>query len=245
MTVHDLHDALNLLPSDLITAADKVRTTPKTTVIHWRRWISLAACLALLILGAGQLLFNDSLLNHVVMQKETAAEAPAAAAPMAPRPAEQEIAADEAIPEEPAAEATSAEAPAEMGGASNSTVMGADKKDAEEELCIDHSHRFAEETTGDSPAVGYCGNTMTIIYMDGEEYSFAGSDSIAVTDILINLSYDPNEVCRCMAEFTVDTEMILGIEVNLTEGFARCETGQAALTEKQAQTIQEIVDRLS
>ena len=245
MTVHDLHDALNLLPSDLITAADKVRTTPKTTVIHWRRWVSLAACLALLIFGAGQLLFNNSLLNHVVMQKEAAAEAPAAAAPMAPRPAEQEIAADEAIPEEPAAEVTAAEAPAEMGGTSNSAAMGSDKKDAKEELCIDHSHRFAEETTGDSPAVGYCGNTMTTIYADGAEYSFAGSDSIAVTDILINLSYDPNEVCRCMAEFTVDTEMIPGIEVNLTEGFARCEMGQAALTEKQAQTIQEILDRLS
>jgi putative NADPH-quinone reductase len=51
-------------------------------------------------------------------------------------------------------------------------------------------------------------------------------------------------VCRCMAEFIVDTEKLSGIHVNLTQGFARCEKGQAALTEEQARILQEIIDRL-
>ena len=36
-----------------------------------------------------------------------------------------------------------------------------------------------------------------------------------------------------------------GIQVNLTEAFARCERGQAALTEEQVQTIRTIIENLS
>jgi len=68
---------------------------------------------------------------------------------------------------------------------------------------------------------------------------------VMITDIFAWLDYDPDAVCRCMAEFTVDTEILTGIQVNLTEGFARCEKGQAALTEEQVQTIHAIVGRLS
>lgn len=38
------------------------------------------------------------------------------------------------------------------------------------------------------------------------EYFFMGSDSVNLTDIVINLNYDPEKVCRYMPEFTVDTE---------------------------------------
>ena len=49
MTGEQFHDALTLLPEDLIARADAVRSRkPKT--LHWRRYASLAACCALLVL---------------------------------------------------------------------------------------------------------------------------------------------------------------------------------------------------
>lgn len=226
MTVHDIHDALTLLPADLITAADKVRSAPKTKVIQWRRWVSLAAVLAL-VLGTSLVFARELMPRMGDAKKESAvAQEPAAAAPMAPAPVEDEAAAEEAMSEAPAEDAS------------------ADEKADENGFGSDHNHRFAEEEETAGSTGAYCGNMMTTIYLDGAEYSFAGRDSVAITDILIHLDYDPNETCRCMTEFTVDTEKIPGIEVNLTEGFARCELGQAALTEKQAETIREIIGRL-
>lgn len=232
MTVHDIHDALTLLPSDLITATDRLRTASKSKIIPWKRIISLAACLVLVLSTA--MVFREKILSGAADQKAAAPEAPAAAAPMAP---ENGIITE--TPAEEAQEVPAADAAASTGGQSSL------EPGAEEELCIDHSHRFAEGTEDTSAAMGYCGNMMTTVYLDGAEYSFAGSDSVRLTHILRNLPYDPDEVCRCMAEFTVDTEMLAGIEVNLTEGFARCEQGQAALTEKQAGILQEIIDSLA
>lgn len=49
MTGEQFHDALTLLPEDLVARADEVRSRkPKT--LHWRRYVSLAACCALLVL---------------------------------------------------------------------------------------------------------------------------------------------------------------------------------------------------
>lgn len=238
MTVHELHDALNLLSGDLITAADRWRTAPNPRRVPWKRMIPAAACLAVLVSAAWA--YRMGLASEIYgmkeAQMETAVEAPAA---MAPAPMEQEIAADEAKPEAPAAEV-----PAENAMGSSSVTGG--ENGMEEELCIDHSHRFAEAgDPGEDVPSGYCGNMLTTVYLDEMNFTLAGSYSVTITDILINLNYDPNEVCRCMAEFTVDTEMLPGIEVNLTEGFARCEKGQAALTEQQAQIIQEIIDSLA
>ena len=47
-----------------------------------------------------------------------------------------------------------------------------------------------------------------------------------------------------MTDITVDTETLTGIQVNLTEAFARCESGQAALSETQVNTIRTIVEGL-
>ena len=49
MTGEQFHDALTLLPEDLIARADEVRIR-KPKIIHWRRYASLAACCALLVL---------------------------------------------------------------------------------------------------------------------------------------------------------------------------------------------------
>jgi hypothetical protein len=69
-----------------------------------------------------------------------------------------------------------------------------------------------------------------------------GSDSVNLTDILINLKYDPMRVCRCAPEFTVKTEFGEPYGVNLAQGYARCEEGQADLTEEQIEKIREILN---
>lgn len=232
MTAQDLHDALNLLPSDLITAADRVRTASAPKAVRWRKWVSLAAVLAL-VMGT-TLVFQR---NIGFDSLKGASAAPESAMQQAPAPVEDE--ADEMIPEEPAAEA-----PKESANTTNSTAMGGDEKAMEEELMIDHSHRFAEGREEGRCTGAYCGNMLTTVYLEKMNFTLAGSDSVTITDILANLDYDPDAVCRCMAEFTVDTELLSGIHVNLTQGFARCEKGQAALTEEQAQSLREIIDRL-
>ena len=106
-----------------------------------------------------------------------------------------------------------------------------------------HTHELAEDPqTVDDPVTGYCGNTMTTIVLDGKEYTFMGSDSVNLTDILINLKYDPMRVCRCTPEFTVKTEFGGPHGVSLSQRYARCEEGQADLTEEQIEKIQEILD---
>ena len=107
----------------------------------------------------------------------------------------------------------------------------------------DHSHTLAEQPqTVDDPVTGYCGNTMTTIVLDAKEYTFMGGDSVNLTDILINLKYDPMRVCRCAPEFTVKTELGEPYGVNLNQGYARCEEGQADLTPDQVTLIQQVLD---
>ena len=107
----------------------------------------------------------------------------------------------------------------------------------------DHTHAPADNPqTVDDPVTGYCGNTMTTIVLDGKEYTFMGSDSVNLTDILINLEYDIEKACDCVSEFSVCTEDGRRFRLNLYEGFARCEDGQADLTEEQIERIREILD---
>ena len=107
----------------------------------------------------------------------------------------------------------------------------------------DHGHEAAEKAqTVEDPYSGYCGNTMTIMILDGKEYTFQGSDSVYLTDLLLNLAYDPDKLCDCMSEFTVKTEFGGPYGVNLSQGYARCESGQADLTAEQIQTIRHILD---
>ena len=101
----------------------------------------------------------------------------------------------------------------------------------------------AEPQTVADPVTGYCGNTVTEVTLEGETYSFWGDDSVTLTDIVINLDYDPEAVCRCLPEFTVNTEFGDGYGVNLTESYVRCEAGQASLTAEQTEAIREIVER--
>ena len=106
-----------------------------------------------------------------------------------------------------------------------------------------HSHSPANEAqTVDDPVSGYCGNTQTTIYFENDKsYTFMSGNSVIMTDILVNLKYDKNKLCKCLPEYKVDTEFGIGYGINLTEGYARCDKGQADLTQEQIDKLQEII----
>lgn len=77
MTAEQLHDALGMLPSDLITETDKLRSRPHKTVIYWRQLAAVAAC-AVLILGCGLLFMGRFLPAMGGSSKEATVEQDAA-----------------------------------------------------------------------------------------------------------------------------------------------------------------------
>ncbi len=115
-----------------------------------------------------------------------------------------------------------------------------------------HEHQLsAGDNILEHEDVGYCGNTVTTISYhpaginDGEawEKSFWGSPSVSLTDLLRYLDYSGG-TCRCMPEYTVDTEFGTGYGISLSEGYARYDGGQTDLTEEQIEEIQNILDEI-
>lgn len=108
-----------------------------------------------------------------------------------------------------------------------------------------HTHSAAQEPcTVDNPVTGFCGNTQTIVTLDGKEHTLIADDSVALTAILINLSYSPELLCRCDPELSITTEDGTMYSVNLCEAFARCDSGQAPLTAEQVAAIRDVLQRL-
>ena len=211
MTSEKLHDALNLLPADLVAETDALRTQAKKPQMHWQRWAAMAACLAVVLLAGTMFSY---FFGHMGSSKTAAA---ADKAPM-----------------------SIAEAAAQKNAAPNfDAIEEAAPADGE------HTHAPADEPeSANGTDTGSCGNTSVTVTLDESVYTIPGSDAVTLTAILENLDYDPQSVCNCLAEFTVETEVGTEYEVNLTEYFARCDAGQAALTQKQADAIREIVQRL-
>lgn len=56
MNAEILHDALNLLPEDLIAETDALRQAKKPNIIPWKRILPIAACLCLILLTAPTML---------------------------------------------------------------------------------------------------------------------------------------------------------------------------------------------
>ena len=238
MNPEKLQDAISLLPNDLLEATDKLRTQAGSRRKHGLRWLAIAACAA--ILACGSLMLKNNALKTARL--ESAPQAPAAAAPRAEAPVADEAPAMEAAPAAPVLpemeEAIAEETPAN----SNTTAS----KGSPATGAQTHSHSFAEDAqTRSDPINGWCGNmTITIRREDGT-HNISGTDAAAITDILVNLNYRQEALCNCPGEFTVDTEILTGIQLNLTLGFARCELGQCDLTAPQVAAIQEICSRLS
>ncbi len=216
MTAEKLHDAIGLLPADLVGETDALRRSvkPKASRSSWRRITAMAACFAVVLLAGmlvrGAMGGKKSASSEITMQNPAAAETFAAME-------DNTVDAQEEAKEE----RSQGVAPADAG----------------------HTHAPAagtEAATGDG--IGYCGNTSATVYIDGEDHIIWGSDAIALTDILDNLSYDPDKLCSCPAEYAADTEMDTGYEISLTNYFVRHGGGQADLTETQAETIRQVIE---
>jgi len=116
-----------------------------------------------------------------------------------------------------------------------------------------HTHEAYE---GDNilphEAMGYCGNTMTEVsysYLDKSDdihwtKSFWGSKSVRLTDLLLNLDYC-EDMCKCLPEYTVNTEFGEDYGVSLTEGYARHGDKQVSLTDVQLEMVTEILTELA
>ncbi len=116
----------------------------------------------------------------------------------------------------------------------------------------EHDNPMNEDNIIPHEQTGYCGNTLTTVSYqyfgkdtgENEDWtnSFMGSDSVMLTDLLRYLDYS-DDICKCMPEYTVDTEFGKGYGISLTEGYARYEGKQVSLTDKQIETVTEIFER--
>lgn len=114
-----------------------------------------------------------------------------------------------------------------------------------------HIHQLSNEpNTIEHEIAGYCGNTVTTVacHINNSEAvwekSFWGSHSVNLTDLLLYLDYS-GDICRCLPEYTVNTEFGEDYGINLTDGYVRHDGGQANLTAEQVEEIQTIIDWLS
>ncbi len=102
----------------------------------------------------------------------------------------------------------------------------------------DHSHQPAEAfySTGRYlwDNAGAISGTLTV---NGQNYKT--KNALPALNRLLPLTYDPAAVCACPAEYTYETKYGR-FEVNLTEAFARCTEGQAALTASQCTALRQI-----
>lgn len=204
MTVDKLHDAIGLLPAELVAETDALRQRPHRRKAAFPRWLAGAACLGL-FLGLGWLAF--------------------------PREKTASSAADTALQAQAEAETVSG-----TGRTSDHTAP---------ESASTHSHAPATGNQKTAEDVGgYCGNTSATVYVGDEHYTLWGDDAIALTDLLLNLDYDPEAVCDCPGEYEAETELQVRYEISLTGYFVRCRDGQAALTEEEAETIRQILTQL-
>ena len=95
------------------------------------------------------------------------------------------------------------------------------------------SEPLEEESTGTKPII------LQEVIVTAE----MKSDYETMKNILLNLEYSPHKVCKCLPQYKLRTDFG-DFGIHLSEGYVRCEEGQAALTEEQRQTIEEILERL-
>ncbi len=104
-----------------------------------------------------------------------------------------------------------------------------------------HNHQPTDdEQAVSNPIGGYCGNTITTVYFeDDTSHTFMDSESVTMTDILVNLDYS-SEICKCLPPYKVVTEFGT-YGVNIADSYARCDKGQADLTQEQCEKLKKII----
>lgn len=138
---------------------------------------------------------------------------------------------------ESAADAPAAAAPQMESAADEAPAAGVEETPMEDAALPELPEPVEEEV----PSAELSGEITVKLCPDGEEHILTGESAAMVTALLGDLPYDPAAVTRSMAEFRLDAPALGTVEVNLTEAFARCALGQAALTEDQLATLRSLL----
>ena len=104
------------------------------------------------------------------------------------------------------------------------------------------------EVTAESADSGQNSNTacqasvpQITVSGDVEPRELVSEERLALSRLLSELIYLPENVCECIAEITVTVDGESTFFINLEEGFVRCSRGQAMLTRTQIDTLREIL----
>ena len=77
----------------------------------------------------------------------------------------------------------------------------------------------------------------------GKKYPISAADGKLLYSIVKDLPYHPLKVCKCLPQFKFEAEDGSSYGLHLSEGYARCSEGQAALSEEQILQIRVILAR--
>ena len=93
-----------------------------------------------------------------------------------------------------------------------------------------------------SATAGVSGVQNGAFVFEGKPHRISGEDAGVILDILEDLDYSPSRVCRCLPQFKFESSAG-SYGLHLSEGYARCSKGQAALTEDQIRQIRKILHK--
>ncbi len=241
MTPDQLHDALSLLPEDLIAEADAARSR-RSRVIPYKRYLAMAASFALVLACS---LFAIDRFAPGRMKEYAAAEA----APMetaAQGPARVEESTYEAALPENNLQLPAEEEPAAPANSQDDTLDEFPVEIPTEQPKTDIDTQISQGNTATATAGSTNSRSPSVITvcLFGEPRPISDEDAVALINILINLEYDPQQICNCLTEIQVDLWDTEHYELGIAEGFARNASGQASLTDEQLKTVRDIYQRL-
>lgn len=124
-------------------------------------------------------------------------------------------------------------------------MMPASTADSAESAVMDNMNGAAPESAKDvlyESSTQSSGRKNASLLVHGEEYTLSDEDSEIIWNILRKLDYNPHRVCRCLpkCQFEIKSK---SYGLHFGEGYARCDKGQARLSQEQLQTIREILSR--
>ncbi|MBR0446652.1 MAG: hypothetical protein IIX23_05080 [Oscillospiraceae bacterium] len=126
-------------------------------------------------------------------------------------------------------------------------MMPASSADSAESAVMDGTNFPASESDqemvyGSSLKTASSGSKSAVIHVQGKDYSIPREDAKIIWDILKKLDYHPCRVCRCLpkCEFEIKSKCY---GLHFGEGYARCDEGQARLTQEQLHAIQGVLSR--
>lgn len=100
----------------------------------------------------------------------------------------------------------------------------------------------SEKTALDINSGGIGKPVSATVAVSGVEYSLSPEDTAAALVILQDLEYNPAKVCKCLPQFRIKTQEA-SYGIHLSEGYVRCDAGQASLTQEQIEILREIYQR--